>query len=185
MNQHSVTSYNWTQGVKTDDTQVILRLIRVPSVWAWLSNIFSVQPWNSTSEEALIIRHKNVNCWNYRTSSNDNPLFNKIHFQHNFCVLLCVISFFGQITEPLRLPGMKLYTQFWKINGREIWFVQDAAAQHFSTAAADHWNLAFQDHQSRLELFTRVAASFTTPSYIWDDIQHAHTRSTAVVVALC
>jgi hypothetical protein len=37
--------------------------------------------------------------------------------------------------KPLRLLGMKLSTQFWKINSREILFVQDAAAPHFTTAA--------------------------------------------------
>jgi hypothetical protein len=110
-------------------------------------------------------------------------LFNKIHFQHKF-VLYC-IWFFGPITKPLQLLGMNLSTQFWKINSREIWFLQDAAAQHFSTAAADHWTLASQNHQSKLEWFTRVVASFTAPSYFWDDIQHAHTGRTAVVVVLC
>jgi hypothetical protein len=71
------------------------------------------------------------------------------------------------------------------MNSREIWFVQDAAAEHFSTAAADHWTSIVQKHQNRLEWFIRVATSFTTPSYLLDDIQHAHTRSNAMVVALC
>jgi hypothetical protein len=100
--------------------------------------MFSVQPWNSISEEAFIIRHENVNCCNYRTSSNDNPLFNKIHFQHNFCAVLHVTFFLALPRNHLRLLGMKISTQFWKMNSREIWFVQDAAAEHFSTAAADH-----------------------------------------------
>jgi len=40
--------------------------------------------------------------------------------------------------KQLRLLGMKLSTQFWKIKSTEIWFGQDAAAPHFNTAAADH-----------------------------------------------
>lgn len=93
VNKHSVTSYNWTHGVKTGDNRAMLLLIRVPSVWALLSNIFSVQPWNSTTQQAFIIRNENVYCSNYRTSSNDNPLFNKIHFQHNFYYIVCDFFF--------------------------------------------------------------------------------------------
>jgi hypothetical protein len=45
-----------------------------------------------------------------------------------------------------RTPPSIRYIFSRRINSREIWFVQDGAAPHFSIAAANHLTLTFQNH---------------------------------------
>jgi hypothetical protein len=76
--------------------------------------------------------------------------------------LYCRWYFLRPIMKPLWLLGKKLPTQSWRINSREIWFVQDNAAAQCSTAVANHLTLTFQNHQSQLEVHKSGPLSYHT-----------------------